>query len=360
MPDSTRSTSSPANTDVQALRQSRAPVCLQLGAKLTNGRGAGADPQIGRQAALEDTDRIIGVLDGADMVFVTAGLGGGTGTGAAPVIANLASELGALTVAVVTKPFAFEGRHRVRQAEVGIAELRERVDTAVVIPNDRLLTAIDQSTSVVDAFGCAGNILQQAIHGIADLLLVPGLINLDFADVMAVMSRMGLAFMGTGEGAGESRATQAVRQAVSSPLLEGASIDGARGVIVNVTGGPDLTMAEVSEATSVVYDAADDDANIIFGATVMPEMEGRVKITVVATGFGVGATDEQGAWSAPTPVDLKAYTQLQESQSAVEAAAPTAGDATIDAQPMADAQEQAGEGVLEIDAPLEAARRANE
>ena len=213
---------------------------------------------------------------------------------------------------------------------------------------------------MTDAFGCAGNILHQAIQGISDLLLVPGLINLDFADVMTVMSRMGLAFMGTGDGAGESRATNAVRQAISSPLLEGASIDGARGVIVNVTGGPDLAMEEVSEAASIVYKAADEEANIIFGATVTPEMEGRVKITVVATGFGAKTRDEQDAASAPTPVDLKAYAQLQESQRAVEAGAPTAGDATIGMHSMADAQGKAGEDALAVEMPLDAARIAGE
>ncbi len=303
-----------ANTDAQALAQSRAPVRLQIGAKLTNGLGAGADPNIGRQAALEDTEQLIGALDGADMVFVTTGLGGGTGTGAAPVIANLASELGALTVAVVTKPFDFEGRRRGRQADLGLTELGECVDTVITIPNERLLASIDRSTTLSDAFIKADNVLHQAIQGISDLILMPGLINLDFADVTTVMSGMGLAIMGTGEGEGDTRATDAAKQAVASPLLEEASVEGARGVIVNVTGGPDLSMMEVSEAASIIHTAAHEDANIIFGAVVDPDMKGRVKITVIATGFGDSAANRVASSAAQTPVDLQNYTDYQEQQ----------------------------------------------
>src|SRR6201988_2652098 len=275
-----------ANTDLQALRGNAAPVKLQIGSKLTKGLGAGADPNVGRSAALEDTERIIQALDGADMVFVTTGLGGGTGTGAAPVIASLATELGALTIAVVTKPFKFEGRKRQLQAERGLEALRECVDTIITIPNERLLSIIDRSTPLVDAFTTADDVLRQAIQGISDLIMVPGLINLDFADVKTIMSGMGLAMMGTGVAEGENRAVDAARRAISSPLLEGASVNGARGVIINVTGGPDLSLVEVSAASTIVQEAADEDANIIFGAVVDPELKGRVKITVIATGFG--------------------------------------------------------------------------
>lgn len=297
-----------ANTDVQALAQSNAPVRLQIGAKLTKGLGAGADPNIGRQAALEDTEQLIGALDGADMVFVTTGLGGGTGTGAAPVIANLASELGALTVGVVTKPFIFEGKRRSAQATRGLNELRECVDTVITIPNERLLATIARTTSLTQAFTKADDVLYQAIQGISDLILMPGLINLDFADVTTIMSGMGLAIMGTGVGHGTNRAVDAAKLAISSPLLEDASVDGARGVVVNVTGGTDLTMIEVSEATSVIQEAAHEEANIIFGAVVDSSMKGEVKITVIATGFDDKNIATSNASAAKTPVDLESYT----------------------------------------------------
>jgi len=297
-----------ANTDLQTLRGNPAPVKLQLGAKLTKGLGAGAEPNIGRQAALEDTDQIIEALDGADMVFVTTGLGGGTGTGAAPVIASLASELGALTIAVVTKPFRFEGRKRMTQAEQGLAELRECVDTVITIPNERLLATIERTTSLTDAFATADDVLRQAIQGISDLILVPGLINLDFADVKTIMSGMGLAIMGTGVADGQTRAMDAANFAISSPLLEDASVSGARGVIINVTGGPDLSLIEVSEASAVIQEAAHEDANIIFGAVLDPKMTGRVKITVIATGFDrPGAARAASNERSQTPVDLTAY-----------------------------------------------------
>jgi cell division protein FtsZ len=301
-----------ANTDVQALRLNPAGSKLQIGAKLTKGLGAGADPNIGRQAA----------LDGADMVFVTTGLGGGTGTGAAPVIASLASELGALTIAVVTKPFRFEGKKRAMQAERGLEELRECVDTVITIPNERLLATIGRTTSLNDAFATADDVLRQAIQGISDLILVPGLINLDFADVKTIMSGMGLAIMGTGTAQGEERALIAANAAISSPLLEDASVAGARGVIINVTGGSDLSLIEVSEASAVIQEAAHEEANIIFGAVVDPMMEGQVKITVIATGFDrIGAQRAPSASAAQTPVDLHSYSAWkQESTEKIAAA----------------------------------------
>jgi len=300
------------NTDLQALSRNAAPLCLQIGAKLTKGLGAGADPNVGRHAALEDTEQIISALDGADMVFVTTGLGGGTGTGAAPVIANLASELGALTVAVVTQPFPFEGRRRAVQAERGLEELRECVDCIITIPNERLLATVDRSTAMSDAFAAADDVLRQAIQGISDLILEPGLINLDFADVTTIMSGMGLAIMGTGVGHGETKAVDAATKAISSPLLAEASVEGARGVIVNVTGGPDLSLIEVADATAIVHAAAHEDANIIFGAVIDPDMEGQVKITVIATGFDrEGAEPSTGRATAKTPIDLQQYASWQ-------------------------------------------------
>jgi cell division protein FtsZ len=296
-----------ANTDRQALRGNAAAVKLQIGSKLTKGLGAGADPNVGRQAALEDTEKIIQALDGADMIFITTGLGGGTGTGAAPVIASLASELGALTVAVVTKPFKFEGKKRQIQAERGLEALRDCVDTIITIPNERLLTIIERTTSMTDAFATADDVLRQAIQGISDLILVPGLINLDFADVKTIMAGMGLAMMGTGVAEGTDRAMEAARRAISSPLLEGASVNGARGVIINVTGGPDLSLVEVSEASCIVQEAADEDANIIFGAVIDPALKGKVKITVIATGFGAQASARPTTSGAQTPADMTRY-----------------------------------------------------
>jgi cell division protein FtsZ len=298
-----------ANTDAQALDHSRASQKLQLGQKLTKGLGAGADPNIGRQAALEDTDVIIQALSGADMIFVTTGLGGGTGTGAAPVIASLASELGALTIGVVTKPFKFEGRKRAHHAEMGLESLRDCVDTIITIPNERLLTVIDRRTTMTEAFGLADDVLRQAIQGISDLILVPGLINLDFADVRTIMSGMGVAMMGTGLADGEGRAIQAAQRAVSSPLLEDSSVNGARGVIINVTGGPDMSLMEVNEASCVIQESAHEDANIIFGAVIDPNLTGKMKITVIATGFDrKGSARAIPAAALPTPTDLSSYT----------------------------------------------------
>jgi cell division protein FtsZ len=314
-----------ANTDQQALRTNAAHIKLQIGGKLTKGLGAGADPNVGRQAALEDTDKIIQALDGADMIFVTTGLGGGTGTGAAPVIASLASELGALTVAVVTKPFRFEGKTRLQQAERGLDALRECVDTIITIPNERLLTIIDRSTPITAAFATADDVLRQAIQGISDLILVPGLINLDFADVKTIMSGMGFAMMGTGIAEGNERAVEAARRAISSPLLEGASVTGARGVIINITGGPDLSLVEVSEASCIVQEAAAEDANIIFGAVVDPLLTGKVKITVIATGFGPPVSTRPVAPSLQTPVDMTMY--AEQSRARTEPAFPaSSGD----------------------------------
>ena len=297
-----------ANTDLQALDHAKAAVKLQIGHKLTKGLGAGADPNIGRQAALEDTDNIIQTLSGADMIFVTTGLGGGTGTGAAPVIASLASELGALTIAVVTKPFKFEGKKRALQAEAGLEALRECVDTVITIPNERLLSIIDRRTTMNDAFTLADDVLRQAIQGISDLILVPGMINLDFADVKTIMSGMGMAMMGTGIMSGENRTIEAAKAAISSPLLEGAQMNGARGVIINITGGSDLSLMEVNEASLLIQEAAHEDANIIFGAVVDPRLEGRVKVTVIATGFDSGAARQPAATASQTPVDLQDYT----------------------------------------------------
>jgi cell division protein FtsZ len=294
-----------ANTDVQALKASHAPARVQLGAKLTKGLGCGADPDIGRQAALEDTDHILEAIEGADMVFITAGLGGGTGTGAAPIVASLASELGALTVAVVTKPFTFEGRRRQMQAEEGMRELREQVDTLISIPNDRLLQTVERSTPLSEAFSVADDVLRQAVQGISDLITVPGLINLDFADVRTIMRGMGDAVMGTGIAEGEKRAEEAAHKAISSPLLEEASVKGARGVIINITGGEDMSLVEVNEASSIIHDEADTEANIIFGAVVDPRMQGRMKITVIATGFQRASSGIKR--TTVTPVDIANY-----------------------------------------------------
>jgi cell division protein FtsZ len=281
-----------ANTDLQVLRSSPAATKVQLGARLTKGLGAGANPQIGKDAALEDVERLREVLSGADMVFITAGMGGGTGTGAAPVIAGLAKELGALTVAVVTKPFAFEGARRQKQAEEGVRELKTACDTLLVIPNQRLLSVVEKGTPLTRAFGVADDILRQAVQGIADVITVPGLVNVDFADVRAIMTHMGRAVMGMGRARGEHRAVEAAQRAIASPLLEDGSIQGARGVLINITGGPNLSLHEVTEASSIVQEAADPDANIIFGSVINDQLEEDVLVTVIATGFD-GPSDER-------------------------------------------------------------------
>src|SRR5450432_3544701 len=273
-----------ANTDLQALQMSRAPVKIQLGTKLTTGLGAGANPEIGRKAALEDADKIIEALEGADMVFVTTGLGGGTGTGAAPIIASLASEMGALTVAVVTKPFAFEGKRRMNQSERGLSELVNSVDTMIVIPNERLL-AVAQNAGFFESFRVADDILRQAVQGISDIITIPGIINRDFADVKTIMAGMGYAVMGTASASGVKRTIEAAQKAIASPLLEAGAIDGARGILINITGSSSLKLAEVQQACSIIQSAAHEDANIIFGAVMDEKMKDAVKITVIATGF---------------------------------------------------------------------------
>jgi cell division protein FtsZ len=281
-----------ANTDLQALKLSHAPVKLQLGVKLTNGLGAGANPEVGRKAALEDADKIIEALEGADMVFVTTGLGGGTGTGAAPIIASLASEMGALTVAVVTKPFAFEGKRRQNQAERGLQELIDSVDTTIVIPNEKLL-AVAKDAGFFESFRVADDILRQAVQGISDIITIPGIINRDFADVKTIMAGMGYAVMGTATARGENRATAAAQAAIASPLLEAGAIDGARGILINVTGSSSLRLAEVNEASTIIQSAAHEDANIIFGAVLDEKMKDEVKITVIATGFKEAARSRE-------------------------------------------------------------------
>jgi cell division protein FtsZ len=275
-----------ANTDAQALQHKLAPVKVQLGVGVTRGLGCGANPDRGRAAAMEDRDRLRSLLHGSDMVFVTAGMGGGTGTGAAPVIAEVARELGALTVGVVTKPFPFEGRHRLRHAERGLDELHRVVDTLITIPNQRLLALAGKDTPMMDSFRLADEVLLNAVRGISDLITVHGLINLDFADVRTIMNEMGLALMGTGVGVGENRAKDAAYAAISSPLLEDVSIEGARGVLINITGGPDMTLWEVNEASSLVQEAAHEDANIIFGAVIDEKAApGEIRVTVIATGL---------------------------------------------------------------------------
>jgi cell division protein FtsZ len=298
-----------ANTDAQALRANLAPIKVQLGEKATRGLGAGGNPAVGRTAAEEDAERLKEYLAGADMVFVTAGMGGGTGTGAAPVIARVAKELGILTVGVVTKPFIFEGKRRMKQAEEGMRELKASVDTLIAIPNQRLLTVAGRNSSILETFKKADDVLLQAVRGISDLITVHGLINLDFADVRAIMAEMGMAMMGAALASGENRAIEAAQKAISSPLLEDVSIQGARGVLINITGGPDLTIHEVNEAATLIQEEADDEANIIFGAVIDPRLEGQVKLTVIATGFDrPGARGVVPGSGGRTPVDLGNYT----------------------------------------------------
>lgn len=272
------------NTDKQALYNSKAEYKIQIGEKLTRGLGAGANPEVGQKAAEESRDDIYNALQGADMVFVTAGMGGGTGTGAAPVVAEVAKEMGILTVGVVTKPFTFEGKRRMFHADAGISELKAKVDTLVTIPNDRLLQVVEKRTSIVDAFKMADDVLKQGVQGISDLIAIPGLVNLDFADVKTIMFERGLAHMGVGNASGEDRAQEAARQAIHSPLLE-TTINGAKGVLLNITGGPSLGLFEVNEAAEIISEAADPDANIIFGAVIDENLKDELRITVIATGF---------------------------------------------------------------------------
>jgi cell division protein FtsZ len=291
------------NTDAQALLLSNAPTKLRIGEKLTKGLGCGGNPTIGMKAAEESVDHITEVLTGADMVFITAGMGGGTGTGAAPVVAQVAKQLNALTIGVVTRPFTFEGRRRAQAAEEGIANLREKVDTLIVIPNDSLLQ-LDKKISMLEAFKVADDVLRQGIQGISELITVPGLINLDFNDVKTIMSEGGSALMAIGRGSGDNRAVQAAQQAITSPLLDIKSIEGARGILFNVTGGPDLMMSEVSEAANVVSQAADPEANIIFGAVIDPRMKDEIRMTVIATGFN-GRAAKRNPMDVVRPFPIK-------------------------------------------------------
>ncbi len=286
-----------ANTDAQALQTSQAALKIQLGAKLTKGLGSGGNPEVGRRAALEDTEKIIEALEGADMVFVTAGLGGGTGTGGAPIVASLAREMGALTVAVVTKPFAFEGKRRMLQAEQGLAELSQGVDTVICIPNERLMQFVDKGTSFFEAFRIADDILRQGVQGISDIITITGIINRDFADIKAIMEGMGYAMMGTAVATGENRAVEATNRAMASPLLEDASINGAHGILLNITGSSKLTLYEVHEASTIVQKAAAENANIIFGAVHDESMGDAVKVTVIATGI---KSEKMGIKPLPT------------------------------------------------------------
>ncbi|TLS35250.1 cell division protein FtsZ [Pseudalkalibacillus caeni] len=298
------------NTDAQALNLAKAETKMQIGGKLTRGLGAGANPEIGKKAAEESKEQIEEALEGADMVFVTAGMGGGTGTGAAPVIAEIAKELGALTVGVVTKPFTFEGRKRSTQAIGGIATLKEKVDTLIVIPNDRLLEMVDKNTPMLEAFREADNVLRQGVQGISDLIAVPGLINLDFADVKTIMTEKGSALMGIGIATGENRASEAAKKAISSPLLE-TSIDGARGVLMNITGGSNLSLYEVNEAADIVSSASDENVNMIFGSVINEELKDEILVTVIATGFD---ENENKKKAAPRP-SMQSKQQSQQAPS---------------------------------------------
>jgi cell division protein FtsZ len=333
-----------ANTDVQALKLSQAPVKLQLGVRLTAGLGAGANPDVGRRAALEDSEKIIEALEGADMVFVTAGLGGGTGTGAAPVIASLASEMGILTVAVITRPFGFEGKRRLQQAERGLRELLESVDTMIVIPNEKLL-AVAKDAGFFESFRIADDVLRQGVQGISDIITIPGIINRDFADVKTTMAGMGQAVMGTAIRSGENRAIEAAQAAMASPLLEAGAIDGARGILINITGSSSLKLSEVNAASSLIQTSAHEDANIIFGAVLDEKMGEEVKITVIATGFGdqmperrarMLSVEEAPVVSVPVSVPVVAPDNWMR-EPAHEAAAPAPEPPAVQAAPAAPA-----------------------
>ncbi len=302
-----------ANTDAQALAGNLAPIKLQLGASLTKGLGAGANPEIGRKAALEDVDKIREVLKGADMVFITAGLGGGTGTGGAPVIAEAAREVGALTVAIVTKPFHFEGRKRMKQAEEGLANLRMVADALITIPNQRLLSISGKSMTLLEAFKKADEILYHAAKGISDIIVGQGIINLDFADVRTIMSETGMALMGTGIAAGENRSIEAAQRAISSPLLEDISIEGARGLLINITGGPNMTLNEINEATTLVQKEAHEDANIIWGMVIDKAMQEELRVTVIATGFGRTEEKTASRFKRIAPISISVRDSVRDS-----------------------------------------------
>ncbi len=335
-----------ANTDIQSLRFSLATTKLQLGRELTKGLGAGADPDIGRDAALEDRHALQEAISGSDMVFITAGMGGGTGTGGAAVVAQIARELGALTVAVVTKPFAFEGKRRRKHAELGIARLRENVDTLITIPNQRLLQIATPDLSMMDAFRMADNVLVNAVRGISDIINIPGTVNVDFADVKTVMSSMGLALMGIGIAAGPSRAVEAARQAICSPLLEDVNIEGATGILINITAGSNITLMEVNEACSIIQEAAHEDANIIFGAVIDEAMGDQIRVTVIATGFPAEGEDGddilQGATptfaSMHRPLTSSTTTSFQRPKAQQTAHLPRTASPIVNARPAAPAQ----------------------
>lgn len=338
------------NTDAQALLLNHAATKIQIGDKLTKGLGSGGDPEMGRQAAEESAEKIKDMLNGSDMVFLAAGMGGGTGTGAVPVIAKIAKELGALTIAVVTKPFTFEGTRRMVNAEDGIENLRDKVDTLIVIPNQRILDVVDKKVSLVEAFRVADSVLTQGVQGISDLITLPGLINVDFADVRSIMTNAGSALMGIGTGQGDNRAQTAARSAVSSPLLE-ISMEGARGVLFNITGGEDMSMSEVDEAAKIIAEAADPDANIIFGTTIDENMKDQIKITVIATGFDPMKTQMQQFM--PSHV-IKPPVQTQHTQQPDPTPAPSANPAPNQTTPAAtdDTQDQDDEDVWNIPAFL--------
>lgn len=302
-----------ANTDAQALAANLAPVKLQLGTSLTKGLGAGANPETGRKAALEDMEKIREVLTGADMVFITAGLGGGTGTGGAPVIAEVAREIGALTVAIVTKPFHFEGKKRMKQAEEGLANLRMTADALITIPNQRLLSISGKSMTLLEAFKKADEILYHAAKGISDIIVGQGIINLDFADVRTIMSETGMALMGTGIAAGENRSIEAAQRAISSPLLEDISIEGARGLLINITGGPNMTLNEINEATTLVQKEAHEDANIIWGMVIDQAMKEDLRVTVIATGFGRSEEKTLARYKRVAPISISVRDTIRES-----------------------------------------------
>ena len=335
-----------ANTDLQALKLSQASVKLQLGAKLTKGLGAGANPEVGRKAALEDTDKIIEALEGSDMIFITSGLGGGTGSGAAPVVASLASELGALTVAVVTKPFAFEGKRRMMQAEQALQDLIGAVDTVIVIPNERLMETVERGTSFFDAFRIADDILRQAVQGISDIITVPGIINRDFADVKAIMSGQGYAVMGTAVATGSNRAVDAANRAISSPLLEDNSIQGAQGILINVCGSPSLSLHEVHEASSIIQKAAAENANIIFGAVQDEAMKDAVKITVIAAGFK--EANKKNTVQRPQFMPQTWKAGRTEQSPASMAAAAGAASSAVNREPRQDVVQQVQQNVRDV------------
>ena len=335
------------NTDIQALQNNHAPLRIQIGDEITRGRGTGGNPEIGRKAALEDEERIREILSEAEMVFVTAGMGGGTGTGSAPVIARIARELGALTVGVVTKPFQFEGRRRMAQAEEGLRELKNAVDTLITIPNQRLLSVASKNTSLKESFQKADDVLLQAVRGISELVTVHGLINLDFADVRSIMAEMGMAMMGAATASGENRAVEAAQRAISSPLLEDVSIKGARGLLINVTGGSDMALYEVNEAASLIQEEAHEDANIIFGAVIDDAMSDEIRVTVIATGFGDldrGSSSRYSPSGAPVTTPIAAASTRPVDPMEVKQPAPVAAGGSGADVPRQQAGAQDGPG----------------